>query len=64
MAACNALNGKPTSLEDSVLADSLDGVLRAGWGKAARWWFEWRDALLIEANQQNKREGHHSPDAI
>ena len=54
---------KPTTLEDSVLADGLDGVLRAGGGVAARRRREWRDTLLIEAYEQDKRKRHNASKA-
>ena len=54
---------KPTTLEDSVLADGLDGVLRAGGGVAARWGCKWRDTLLIEAYEQDKRKRHNASKA-
>ena len=63
MAATYALGGEPTPFDWAILANSLDGVLRAGGCKATRWWLEGRDKLLIEAYKPDKRECHHSPNA-
>ena len=36
MTTGNTLGSKPATFEDAILADSLDGILRAGGGVAAR----------------------------
>ena len=64
MAATYALSREPTPFDWAILANSLDGVLRAGGCEAKRRWLEGRYALLVEANQQNEWERHYSPDAI
>ena len=63
MTACDAFGSKPTTLEDAILADSLDGVLRAGGCVAARRWCEWRDTLLVEAYEQDERKRHNATKA-
>ena len=55
MTAGDALGGEPTPFDWSILANGLDGVLRAGGREAARWWLERRDAPLVEANHSDER---------
>ena len=52
--------GEIQTLQRAVLAQCLDGILRAGGSKATRGRLEGRDAELIEAHQNNKWEGEHA----
>ena len=63
MTTGNTLGGKPATLDDAILADCLDGILRAGGCVAARWRGEWRDTLLVEAYEQDERKRHNASKA-
>ena len=64
VAAEDAFQRKPEAFERPVLAEGLEGVLRAGRGEAAGWPLERRDAELIEFDQQDKRRGEDPLDGL
>lgn len=62
MATQDAADGEVQSLEGAVLADGLDGILRAGGGEAARRAQHGRDAALVEVDgheQQPRQQTFH-----
>ena len=61
MTTRNSLDGKPTSLENTVLLYRLDSVLRAGRSESARCRFEGGDADLIESDEHHEGEDENLP---
>ena len=57
MAAQNSFQGEPKAFENAVFFEGFDAVLRTRRGKPATVWKPRRNRVLIDANQQNKREG-------
>ena len=57
MAAQDALERQPETLQRTVFAESLKGILGAGRRETAGRWLEWRNAQLIELYQQYERCG-------
>lgn len=55
MALGNSLYREKKPLDWPILAQRLQGILRAGGGKSARWWRQWRDATTVEEYQKQKR---------
>ena len=47
-------DGKVQAFQRAVLAQCLNGVLRTGGGKTARWRCQWRYCPLVEPDGQNK----------
>ena len=55
VAAEEAADGEPQAAEGAVLADGLDGVLRAGGSEAARRGQPGGNGPLVELNRQQER---------
>ena len=64
MAAEDAPQGQPETFDRTVLAEGLEGILRAGRRVAAGRRQQGRDADLVEADQHHKGEDEDFPDAI
>ena len=47
---------KIKSFERSVFSECFQCILGTCWGEAACWRLEWRDAHLIESDQDDERE--------
>ncbi len=56
-----AAEGQPAALEGAVLAQGLEGILRAGRGEPAGGSLQRGNADLIEPNQQDQRPGRDAP---
>ena len=56
MTAGQTADGKPEPLQRAVLAQRLEGILRAGGREAARRRGKGRDAELIEAYEHDQRQ--------
>ena len=54
MAAENAFECEPETLDWTVLAEGLEGVLGTSWGEAAARRFQRGDADLVETDQHDK----------
>jgi hypothetical protein len=60
MAAEDALNAKPYSLQHTPFIDGINHVLAAGWFKAAMRTEQWRQCPLIEANREDENFLEHN----
>ena len=56
MTAGQTADGKPEPLQRTVLAQRLEGILRAGGREAARRRGEGRNAELVEAHEHDQRQ--------
>ncbi len=52
MATQNALQGHPTAFEGAILVNGVYSVLRTRRRVAAGWLQQWRNAVLIKANDR------------
>lgn len=64
MAAEDASDCKIQSFKGAVLAEGLQGILRAGGSESAAGLLEWRYAHLIESDQEYEWCNGDSPDQI
>ena len=60
MAAKQTADGEIETLDRSMLTQCLDGILRTGGGETTGWGLKGREAELIEAHQQDQREGENT----
>ena len=58
--AQNTFRGEPTALQEPVLADRLNAILRAGRGIDTAWRDPRRDSDLVEADEFKSEPAHHS----
>lgn len=61
VAAENAAQGQPAALERAVLAQGIEGVLRAGRGEPAGGGLQRGKADLVEADEQDERPRRDPP---
>ena len=60
MAAKQTADGEIETLDRPMLTQCLDGILRTGGGETTGWRLKGREAELIEAHQQDQREGENT----